>query len=73
MENRDMTEKRWPAKTKPRWREAKLGMSIHRGLYAIAAGIWKGRPIIVRLPACGAGVLTLEGPARPGGAEHALR
>jgi hypothetical protein len=70
MESRDMIEKQWPAKTKPWWCGAKFGMSIHGGLYAIAAGI---KPIVVRLPACGAGVLTLEWPVRPGGAAHALR
>jgi hypothetical protein len=65
-----MTEKRWPAETKPWWCGAKFGMSICRGLYAIAAEI---KPIVVRLSACGEGALTLEGPVRPGGAAHALR
>jgi len=27
------------------WREAKFGMFIHWGLYAIPAGIWKGQPV----------------------------
>ena len=27
------------------WREARLGMFIHWGLYAIPAGRWKGRPV----------------------------
>src|SRR6266542_4161804 len=27
------------------WREARFGMFIHWGLYAIPAGEWKGRPI----------------------------
>ena len=27
------------------WREAKFGMFIHWGLYAVAAGIWKGTPV----------------------------
>ena len=36
------------ARTDPRldwWREAKFGLFIHWGLYAIPAGIWKGRAI----------------------------
>ncbi|MCD6470245.1 alpha-L-fucosidase, partial [Candidatus Bathyarchaeota archaeon] len=27
------------------WREARFGMFIHWGLYAIPAGVWKGRCI----------------------------
>ena len=27
------------------WREAKFGMFIHWGLYAIPAGVWKGKPV----------------------------
>lgn len=27
------------------WRDAKFGMFIHWGLYAIPAGVWKGKPI----------------------------
>lgn len=27
------------------WRQAKFGMFIHWGVYAIPAGVWKGRPI----------------------------
>ncbi|RME90099.1 MAG: alpha-L-fucosidase, partial [Verrucomicrobia bacterium] len=27
------------------WRQARFGMFIHWGLYAIPAGEWKGRPI----------------------------
>ena len=27
------------------WREAKFGMFIHWGLYAIPAGQWKGKPV----------------------------
>ena len=27
------------------WREARFGMFIHWGLYALPAGVWKGRQI----------------------------
>lgn len=27
------------------WREAKFGMFIHWGLYAVPAGVWKGKPV----------------------------
>jgi alpha-L-fucosidase len=41
-------EQRPDARSDPRldwWREARFGMFIHWGLYAIPAGIWKGRAI----------------------------
>jgi len=41
-------EQRPDARTDPRltwWREARFGMFIHWGLYAIPAGIWKGEAI----------------------------
>lgn len=27
------------------WREARFGMFVHWGLYSVAAGEWKGKPI----------------------------
>jgi hypothetical protein len=27
------------------WRDAKFGMFIHWGLYAVPAGVWKGKPV----------------------------
>ncbi len=41
-------EQRPDARSDPRldwWREARFGMFIHWGLYAIPAGIWKGQAI----------------------------
>ena len=45
---RDAARQRAGARQDPRldwWRDAKFGLFIHWGLYAIPAGEWQGRPI----------------------------